>query len=84
MASPQHRAARKQLGKLVKAGRAYCAQDICVMPDRWIPPDTPSPDWHVLHDANGIHIIGPGHARCNILDARRRERLEPEPTRWRV
>ena len=60
--TPDYRAARKQLGALVRAGQAECKQPVCVMDDRWIEPGTP---WDVAHDDAGYRILGAAHARCN-------------------
>lgn len=47
----------------VDAGRAYCAELICLMPDRWIAPGS---EWDAAHDReNPGQYLGPAHARCN-------------------
>ena len=86
MAKPQHRtaahrAARRSLDQIVKAGQAYCAEPICLMPDRWIAPGTP---WHVSHDTTGTVVIGPSHARCNLTEAAIRGRAKQLGTPTRV
>ena len=73
MASPKyrraHQAERKRLEPHVAAGQAYCAQPVCLMRNRWIPPGTP---WCLGHDDTGTRWIGPVHERCNATDGARR------------
>jgi hypothetical protein len=59
--TPEYRAARKRLALQIKAGNGWCAQPICVMDARYIPPTTPSLDWHVAHDDSGTVILGAAH-----------------------
>jgi len=78
--TPEHRAARVDLGKLVNQGEAYCAEPVCLMPTRWIEPGS---EWHVCHDPSGLVIIGPGHAHCNTSEgATRGNRMRVRGTRW--
>jgi hypothetical protein len=54
---------------IVDAGQGWCAEPICLMPSRWIPPGSP---WHLAHgDSQGTYR-GPAHARCNLAERNRR------------
>lgn len=93
MAKPRYRHAHQQqrarLTPLVEAGEAYCAQPVCVMSTRWIPPDAA---WDVAHDDSGTVTLGPAHRKCNRRDGavrgnrmrgdRRREDPQPALNRW--
>ncbi len=76
MAEPRYRYAHQQERErwrpIVAAGDAYCAEPLCLMKSRWIPPWTPSRLWHVCHDPSGTRVIGVGHRRCNLAEAARR------------
>lgn len=74
----EYREARARYGRDVEAGTAYCAQPICVMTDRWIPPGTA---WDTAHDDSGTIILGPAHARCNRRDGGIRRHLV-KGNRW--
>jgi hypothetical protein len=63
-----HRKLRDRTARTVNAGGAQCAELICLMPDRWIPPGT---RWDLAHAADGSYL-GPAHARCNRAEAARR------------
>lgn len=67
--TPEHRAARKRYGALVKAGQAHCVEPVCVMANRWIPPTAP---WDVSHDPSGTVTLGPSHRACNRSEGARR------------
>lgn len=73
MAKPQYRHAHQQERErwrpIVDAGQAMCAEPICLMTTRWIPPGTP---WHLSHDPTGTITIGPSHRRCNLAENARR------------
>ena len=68
-----HRKIRERWGQVVARGDGWCQQGLpgngssgtCVHRTRWIPPGTA---WHLGHADDGETIIGPCHARCNILD----------------
>lgn len=67
MAKAQHRtaeyrAAKRDLRLLVQAGEAWCVEPRCLMPSRWIEPDT---TWDVCHTPDGLTITGAGHSKCN-------------------
>ena len=74
----EYRDARAKAHRDVEAGLAYCAQPVCVMTTRWIPPGTPN---DVAHDDSGTVILGPADARCNRSDGGKR-RHAPKLTRW--
>lgn len=57
-----HQQQRERMRPDVEAGRAFCVEPICLMPDRWIQPGTA---WDVSHDPTGTVTLGPSHARCN-------------------
>jgi hypothetical protein len=61
----RHQQERKRWAPVVAAGEAYCAQPVCVMATRWIPPGTA---WALGHDDTGQVWIGPVHQRCNARD----------------
>jgi hypothetical protein len=60
-----HKRERERLKPIVDAGRAECAQPVCLMPSRRIAPGEP---WALGHDDSGTRWIGPVHQRCNIHD----------------
>jgi hypothetical protein len=60
-----HQQERRRLTPTVNAGRAYCAQPVCIHTDRWIRPGTP---WALGHNNNRTAWIGPVHADCNQRD----------------
>lgn len=75
-----HQQERKRWAPTVEQGRAYCAEPICLMPTRWIPPGTP---WHLCHDPTGTVWIGVGHERCNATEAAKRmHRTRKAKRRW--
>jgi hypothetical protein len=86
----QHPKLRAQWKPVVQAGRAYCHAVVCLMPDRWIPPDRPGQPtgWHLGHTPDRQAWTGPEHARCNEADgARRRNQAHhpwprQQPARW--
>lgn len=67
--SPEHKAERARWTPVVAAGEAHCAEPVCLMPSRWIPPGSA---WDVAHDPSGTRYIGPAHARCNRSEGARR------------
>ena len=67
-----HRKVRVQLQHAIDAGQGLCAEPVCLMDSREIPPGSGPDDWHVCHDPSGTRIIGPGHARCNESEAAKR------------
>lgn len=73
MSKPQYRYAHQQERKrwkpVVDSGQARCAEPICLMPSRWIPPGS---RWHLSHDAATGKWIGPSHERCNCAENARR------------
>ncbi len=76
----EHRKVRAQYQRLIDAGQGWCAEPICLMPSREIPPGSGPDDWHVCHDPSGTRIIGPGHARCNESEAAKRGNAMRKPT----
>lgn len=79
MAKAQYRHAHQQERKrwipVVAAGQAYCAEPVCVMRSRLIPPAWAHTQlWHLCHDAASGRTIGPGHRRCNLAERNRRVR----------
>ena len=76
----EHRKVRAQLQRLIDAGQGLCAEPICLMPSREIPPGSGPDDWHVCHDPSGAKVIGPGHARCNESEAAKRGNAMRKPT----
>lgn len=83
-----HQQERKRLRVDVEAGLAYCAEPVCLMADRWIPPGTP---WDVSHDPSGTVTIGPSHRACNRSEGARRgnrmrrgDRQNGTANRWRL
>ena len=69
---PTYRAAKEALRPEVAAGRAYCAELVCVMRTRWIAPGS---RWALAHDhrdPTGRTLLGPSHARCNNAENARR------------
>jgi hypothetical protein len=90
MAKPKYGAAhqreRLRWKPTVDAGEAFCAQPICLMTNRWIPPGTA---WALGHDDTGTRWIGPVHKRCNDSDGatrgnkmrRHQQQRPPSPRR---
>ncbi|WP_134740008.1 hypothetical protein [Nocardioides sp. 503] len=73
MAKPKYRWAHQQERKrwvpVVAAGEAYCAEPVCKMRSRLIPPAWANTQlWHLCHDPTGTVVIGPGHRRCNTSE----------------
>ena len=66
---PAHKRERARLAPTVEHGEAYCAQPICIKPNRWIQPGTP---WCLGHNDTGTAWIGPVHYACNHQDAAKR------------
>lgn len=65
----EHEKRRQELAPDVEAGRAYCAELICLEPSRWIAPGS---DWDLAHNREvpGTYL-GPAHARCNRAEGAR-------------
>lgn len=87
----QHQQEREHWRSIVASGEAYCAEPVCLMRSRWIPPSLANTQlWHVCHDPSGTVVIGVGHRRCNLAEAarrgnrmrRRRPKPEPPPSQW--
>lgn len=85
MSDPRYRYAhqqeRKRWAPVVEAGQAQCAEPVCVMPSRWIPPGSA---WHLSHDVTGTWWIGPSHARCNQAENARRNNPKRARRRWKL
>lgn len=80
--SAKHKALRVIYGARIQAGNGWCTEPVCLMPSRAIPPDTPSTEWHVPHNEDGVtYRDGPAHARCNTADGGRRNR-RPRTRLW--
>lgn len=64
-----HQRQRAQLAPIADAGRASCAEVICLEPTRQIEAGAA---WELAHtqDRSGYH--GPAHVRCNQAEASRR------------
>lgn len=79
-----HQQARAAAKPSVDAGHAYCAELICLMPDRWIRPGT---YWDMAHDrTHPGHYLGPAHRRCNRAEGARHRDLAKRTRitrRWR-
>lgn len=76
----QHQAERRGWAPTVEAGEAWCAEVICLEPDRWIEPGTP---WDLAHNRDTGGYLGPAHERCNRAEgARYRNRRADRPRRW--
>jgi hypothetical protein len=92
MAKPKYGYAHQQVREawrtVVADGEAYCAEPVCLMTSRWIPPEwAPTQLWHVCHDPTGTEVIGVGHRRCNTSEgAKRGNRMRSQrpaaPNRW--
>lgn len=69
MAKPKYRHAHQQERKrwepVVAAGEAYCAEVVCKMSSRWIPPGS---KWHLAHDPSGTTYVGVAHEPCNTSE----------------
>ena len=74
----EHKRLRARYRKAIEAGQGWCAETICLMLSRWIPPGS---DWHLAHHDDGVNYKGPAHARCNTADGGRR-RHQARVTRW--
>lgn len=95
MAKPQYRGVHQQTREawrpIVESGQAQCAEPICLMATRWIPPGSP---WDLAHDRAAGGYRGPAHARCNRSEGARwlawlkRQARRPAPppksNRWRL
>lgn len=69
----------------VEAGLAHCAEIVCVMRTRWIPPGSPWALAHDHRDPTGLTLLGPAHRRCNLAESARRnnpKRAKRALTRW--
>jgi hypothetical protein len=64
-----HQQQRAALKPAVDAGRAMCAEIICLEQSRRIEPGTP---WDLAHTPERDSYRGPAHARCNQNEAARR------------
>lgn len=74
----EYREARTRYRTLIESGQGWCAQPVCVMADRWIPPGA---DFDTAHDDSGTVILGPAHTKCNRSDGGKR-RWRAKVTRW--
>jgi hypothetical protein len=76
----EYRAARASYTRAQAQGQwLTCAQPVCVMDSRAIPPTHPI---DVAHDDTGTLILGPAHQRCNRADGGRRRHTTTAPRRW--
>jgi hypothetical protein len=64
-----HRAARKHWAPIVAAGLAWCCEEICYLPDRWIAPGTA---WDLAHTTDRQGYRGPAHPTCNRKEGAKR------------
>ena len=68
-----HQQERERWRPTVEAGRAICAEPICLHPTRTINPGTP---WDLAHNRRTGGYRGPAHRRCNRAEgARWKEQL---------
>lgn len=68
-----HQQERKRWVPLVAQGEALCAEPVCLMPTRVIPPQWARTQlWHLCHDPSGSIVIGIGHRKCNLSEAAKR------------
>lgn len=79
----KHRAERERWRPIVEAGQAQCAELVCLMPSRWLAPDT---KWDLAHDRTSGGYLGPAHARCNRAEGGREKhkRARQPPRAWRL
>jgi hypothetical protein len=76
----KHRAVRAQWRPVVDAGDAWCAELVCLMPNRWIQPGTA---WDLAHDRAGGGYLGPAHAHCNRAEGgREKHKRKALTNRW--
>ena len=64
-----HVSQRAQLAPIVAAGKALCAETVCLMPTRRIDPGEP---WDLAHAVDRGSWLGPSHKICNANEASRR------------
>jgi hypothetical protein len=58
----EFRKARQRWQLVVEAGKATCAQPVCLREDRRIRPDEA---WDLAHSEDRESILGPAHVQCN-------------------
>ncbi len=59
----QHQQERQRWAPTVAAGKADCAELVCLNPaGRWI---EPGQDWDLAHDRVNGGYLGPAHSPCN-------------------
>ena len=78
----QHAAMVAQYRRLVDSGNGWCAEPVCLMPTRYIPPGAPV---DAAHDPTGQTYIGPAHPKCNRTEGAVRGnemRRRSSPRRW--
>jgi hypothetical protein len=63
--TPEHRAAKAQYRKDIDEGNGWCAEPVCKMASRFIPPGS---RFHASHDPSGTRYIGPSHPACNTSE----------------
>ena len=61
----EHKATHEAHARIVNAGNGWCTEVVCLMPTRWIDPDTPWDSAHDDTDPLGERYLGPAHAKCN-------------------
>jgi hypothetical protein len=77
----EHQRLKEQWRPIVDAGRAICAEPICLLPDRHIAPSQP---WDLAHNRRTGGYRGPAHRRCNRAEgARHKEALRQQATQPR-
>lgn len=76
----QHRRERQRWEPIVEAGRAQCAESICLMPSRVI---HPGDRWELAHTPDRTGYLGPAHYLCNRKEPQHRGRAD-EPRRWPI
>jgi hypothetical protein len=60
----RHQAERRAWEPLVQTGTVLCVR--CGFPI------LPGSRWHLDHEDDGLHYLGPSHARCNLQAAAKR------------
>lgn len=83
----EHQAERERLRPIVEAGQGWCAEVVCLMPDRWIDPAVD--EWELAHTLDRSGYLGPAHRLCNRTEPQLRDDDEPDlveavgsPHRW--
>jgi len=76
-----HKAEKKRLNPIVFEQGATCAELVCLMPSRDIPPGTRSDQWDLAHDRANGGYLGPAHPRCNRGEGGRHKHVRAKTRR---